>query len=128
MRPLLLIALVLSLFSCGGADLRAELAPPEPDAEPSSVKMATQNTNGDVAAEDGFIADGASITVPTGFTAEQCVFTASLASVSGEAVSTRVSVNRTTGEVSCKAVVQEGDESQPEEKSCSASYIVVCAK
>jgi hypothetical protein len=86
------------------------------------------SANAEVAADAGYISDGGTISIPTGFVASQCVFTAALASVSGAAISTRVSVNSEDGLVTCKYVVQEGAQDLPEEKSCAASFTVICAK
>ncbi|MBI2083538.1 MAG: hypothetical protein HYT76_08200 [Deltaproteobacteria bacterium] len=118
------------LFSCTGAEPEEEVAPAEiSDSSDELVfKSAVTDTTGNIGAEAGFIADGDKITLPTGFTAEQCVFTAALASVSGSALSQRVAVNKTTAVVTCKTLVQERAEVQPTEKSCTASYTVICAK
>ncbi len=135
MRPVLLLLMLPWLVSCGGAESDLDLTSPvltspveEQDQNSPVVKATVTNTAGDVAADAGFIADGDSIEIPTGFVASQCVFTAGLSSVSGSALSSRVSVNTSTGEVTCKAVTQDGEGVQPTEKGCTASYTVICAK
>ncbi|MBI2981173.1 MAG: hypothetical protein HYY44_02545 [Deltaproteobacteria bacterium] len=132
-NSLFLLLFCLILFSCTGSEtetgpsgtLADEVPGPASELE---FKSAVTSTAGDVGAEAGFIGDGDKITLPTGFTADQCVFTASLASVSGSSLASRVVVNKTTGVVTCKSLVQEREEVQPIEKSCSASYVVICAK
>lgn len=128
----LVLLLLVSLHACGGLEAEEEpkglVEDPEISDGTGTFKSAVTDASGNVAAEAGFIGDGDRITLPAGFTAEQCVFTASLASVSGSALSQRVSVNKTTAEVGCKTLVQEREQVQPVEKNCTASYIVVCAK
>ncbi|MBI2068081.1 MAG: hypothetical protein HYT77_08745 [Deltaproteobacteria bacterium] len=126
---------VVLIASCGGAEeefaLSSSLDEPvdEEEFSPSdTLKSAVTNTGATVAAEAGYITDGATITIPEGFAASQCVFTAALANVSGSAISSRATVNPTTGQVTCRSVVQEREEVQPTEKSCVASYTVICAK
>lgn len=81
-----------------------------------------------VAVDAGFAGNGTVISLPTGFTADQCKFTAAAASIDGGAISTSVSINHETGEVICEKIVQERIEIPPETKDCVASYTVICVK
>lgn len=83
---------------------------------------------GNIAVDAGFAGDGTVIQIPAGFTAAQCKFTASAATVDGNAISTQVSINRETGEVICEKIVQPRVEIPPEVQSCTASYTIVCVK
>ncbi len=127
-----LFLLLIALQACGGVSAgEAEMgpAPSEGEVEESSLpRVAVTNTNGDISADAGYIADGDVIAIPAGFSADQCVFTAAPASVSGSAISTRATVNRLNGVVTCKQVVQERKEVQPTTKGCTASYTVICAQ
>ena len=132
MDALVLILLTVLIGGCGNADLGAAVESASPSAgeaptESVTPQAAVVNTGATVAADAGFIADGGTISVPTGFTAAQCVFTTALASVSGKSLSTRTLVN-SSGAVTCKALVEEQTGRAATEKSCTASFTVICAK
>ncbi len=131
MKIVLAVSLVLLMSGCGGADEGASLETPATGSnsaagETITPQAAVTNTGTTVAADAGDVSDGGTIAVPTGFVASQCVFTAALATVDGSAISSRTAVNTTSGVVTCKSVVQ--GKLQPEEKSCVASYTIICAK
>ena len=130
-KSLILILLAFFLASCTGSEEDASFQEPSPVEDGETIitpKAVVTSTNGQVAADAGFIEDGGAIAIPTGFTAAQCEFTAALANVSGSTISSRVAVNTTTGVVTCRSVVQQSSQSQPTEASCTASYTIICAQ
>ena len=90
--------------------------------------MGERLAGGNVAVDAGFAGDGVFIQIPSGFTAAQCRFTASPATIDGSAISTQAGINDETGEVICEKVVQERPEVPPQFQSCTASYTVICVK
>jgi hypothetical protein len=135
MRFLALVLLVTTActWGCGGEGV-SEAQGADAGAEEGSdvfggVKdAAIAGAGGNVAVDAGFAGDGTVIQIPAGFTAAQCKFTASAATIDGSAISTQVSINRETGEVICEKVVQPRVEIPPEVQSCTASYTIVCVK
>ncbi len=85
-------------------------------------------TGGNVAVDAGYASDGVTVVIPTGFDPSQCKFTAALANIDGSAISTSVSIDSVTGQVTCKKVVQERVEIPAEEQGCVASYTVICVQ
>jgi len=135
MKYLLLFFLVVSigLSACGGeAVSEAEADVPEVESAADiagGVKDASiAGAGGNIAVDAGFAGDGTVIQIPAGFTASQCKFTASPATIDGNAISTQASINRETGEIICEKVVQPRVEIPPEVQSCTASYTIICVK
>lgn len=123
------------LVQCGGSDVGSErqaIAQESSQAvnttDLSPVIKADSITGTTVAVDAGFASDGSSISIPSGFTATQCKFTAAAANIDGRALSTAVSINSTTGQVVCKKVVQDREEIPATSQSCAASYTVICVK
>ncbi len=128
------------LIHCGGADVgprSTSAEPPQSQTENSQasllpvIKAASITTTATppvVAIDAGYIGNGSSISLPTGFTADQGKFTAAVANVDGKSISTYVSINSTTGLVTCTKVVQEREEVPATTKDCVASYTMLCVK
>lgn len=122
------------LVHCGGEiggngnEVFAEEDDGASDGAPKIKSESIAGAGGDVAVDAGFASNGTAISIPTGFTASQCKFTAAAANIDGSAISTTVSINTTTGEVVCEKVVQTREEIPPETKDCVASYTVICTK
>lgn len=136
-----LVLLVLGcLVSCGGADSPLTVTTDETENKDngqtvnsaeqllSDVQATAIDTDQNIGVDAGYISDGTAITVPTGFTIDRCVMTAAPATISGSAISTRATVNSTTGRVTCKKVVQERVEVPAEEQGCVAAYTIICVK
>ncbi len=83
---------------------------------------------GAVAVDAGFATNGTIIAIPTGFTADQCRFTAAVATIDGNAISVSASINDETGEVICEKVVQDRPEIPAQTRDCTASYTILCTK
>jgi outer membrane protein assembly factor BamB len=121
------------LLRCGG-EVGGAQDGPAPEGEetthsiPKVKNEAIISSDGNTAVDAGFAGNGTAISIPTGFVASQCKFTAAAANIDGSAISTSVSINTTTGEVICEKVVQEREEIPPETQDCVASYTVVCTK
>lgn len=130
-----LIVLLLSSFvmvHCGGEGGKVVVGS-EAQAQETAELVKFKNeaipgAGGNVAVDAGFAANGTKISLPAGFTTAQCKMTAALANIQGNALSTSVAINTTTGEVICKKVVQEREEVPPETKDCVASYTIICVK
>jgi hypothetical protein len=128
--------IVFAAFLAGcGAEAGSEAMAQTPEEETDGGEIsggvkdaAISGAGGNVAVDAGFAGDGSVIQIPSGFTAAQCKFTASAATVDGSAISTQVSINRETGEVICEKVVQPRVEIPPEVQGCTASYTIVCVK
>ncbi|QQR80501.1 MAG: hypothetical protein IPJ69_14620 [Deltaproteobacteria bacterium] len=131
---------VLFLTSCGGADLDpgrlAHADEPGVDAgglivpEIKNDAITAGSTSGKkpvIAVDAYFASNGSTITVPTGFTVAQCKFTASVANVDANSISTRVTISN-TGVVTCLKTVQEREEIPPTTVGCVASYTIICIK
>jgi hypothetical protein len=128
---MILLATMIGLWGCGGeAVTPAQAAGTDDDFDiAGGVKDASiAGAGGNVAVDAGFAGDGTVIQIPAGFTSAQCKFTASAATIDGNAISTQASINRETGEVICEKVVQPRVEIPPEVQSCTASYTIVCVK
>lgn len=132
---LIVVMAALGLIHCGGA----EVSDAQVQAQDGTVSDSQQiaggvkdaaitGAGGNIAVDAGFASDGTTINIPTGFTASQCKLTAAAATIEGSAISTRVSIDQTTGEVVCEKVVQERTEIPPEVKGCVASYTIICTK
>lgn len=93
-----------------------------------AITISNSVTGNTVAADAGFAADGSIVDIPDGFDADDCRFTAAVANLDGSALSTRVSINSTTGEVLCQKVVQERTEIPPATRDCVASYTMICVR
>ncbi len=135
--PLLFLGIIF--WSACGATVQAQAVDSFTETEAGSVIVpetkADSITAGGtgkvamVAVDAGFAGGGSTIPIPTGgFTAADCKFTAAVANVQGSALSTSVSINKTTGEVVSQKVVQERVEVPPTTKNCVASYTVICVK
>lgn len=133
---LCLMSLVI-LVQCGGeatgTAFAQEGAETDDGTEVSSgvfdIKgVAITGAGGDVAVDSGYAANGTILSVPAGFTAAQCKFTASLAVLDGSALSAQVSVDNATGEIVCQKIVQEREQVPAEVKDCTAAFMIVCAK
>ncbi len=79
-----------------------------------------------VAVDAGFAGNNTTIATPSGFTIDECKFTAAVAMVQGSAISTSVTVDSTTGDVTCEKVVQERSNVPAETQDCVASYTMIC--
>ncbi len=128
-----MILMLAVLSGCGAETGNEALAQPTEEVVDGEITGGVKDTaitgaGGNVAVDAGFAGDGSVIQIPAGFTAAQCKFTASAATIDGAAISTQVSINRETGEVICEKVVQPRIEIPPEVQSCSASYTIVCVK
>lgn len=129
---LLILLASLALVHCnsGGADLGIDNASGSSDTEVQTdfKDTAVTGSNGNVAVDAGFASDGTIIAIPSGFTPDQCRFTAAIANVDGDAISVSASINTQTGQVVCKKVVQDRDTVPPEFVGCVASYTIICTK
>ncbi len=132
--------LFLSLAACGGADVGPGIAHAEdegPDTggliipEIRDAAIAVTTTTPQIAIDAGYISNGSTVSLPTGFTAAQCKFTASVATINSNTVSTRVGIATTgdsVGLVTCLRTVQEREEIPATTEGCVASYTMICVK
>ena len=128
-----LLALVSLIFvNCGGAlsGSEGEAIAQAGDTNSEEIQVtqkedAISNTGATVSVDAGFASDGTTITPPAGF---QCKFTAAAANIDGSAISVSVSINQTTGAVTCKKVIQDRIEVPATTKGCVASYTMLCVK
>lgn len=124
----------LFLVQCGGSEsvsgnqAFAQTQEGESEITPTIKAESITGGGGNVAVDAGFAGNGTTIAIPANFTAAQCKFTAAVANIDGSSISTNVSINTTTGQVTCQKVVQEREEVPPETRDCVASYTVVCVK
>lgn len=138
MRKILGFIIVSLMFfvNCGGDVSTPAFAQDTPEDGTVEVGFksaaisagATDGKKPVIAVDAGFAGNGTAIGVPTGFTADQCKFTAAAANIGGSSLSTSVSINLSTGEVVCEKLVQERVEIPPETKDCVASYTVICVR
>ena len=131
MVPIIILLSLTSLHCGGGGSGTTAFA--EETENSSEITGETKGVSisgagGNVAVDAGFAGNGTTISIPTGFTAAQCKFTASPSLIEGSAISISASINTTTGEVVCKKVVRERTEVPPETKGCVASYTIICVK
>lgn len=127
----LVVVALLFFVQCGGDTTTNAFAQESGSDETVDVaykSAAIFSTDGNVGIDAGFASNGTAISIPAGFTAEQCKFTAAAANIAGEAISTSVSINNETGEVVCEKLVQERVEVPAETRDCVASYTVICVK
>lgn len=132
-----MFAILLSAFfllHCGEEiktlveDASAGQASEDLPRQPVTKGVALLDTTGNVAVDAGFAMHGTVLGIPAGFTAAQCKFTAAPSSIDGSALSIHVSMDDTSGEVTCQKVVQERDEIPPVARDCVASYTILCVK
>lgn len=127
------------LIHCGGADVGPRSASAEqnqaesdsgsivvPEIKNAAISVITGTPQ--IAIDAGYAGNGSTVSLPSGFTAAQCKFTAAVANVDGASISTYVSINSTTGVVTCTKVVQEREEVPATTKDCVASYTLMCVK
>ncbi len=134
----ILLVLSGSLLACNGADVGpnasadtgTQVADNTSDAAQqemlSNQQTLVSTVGGTVGVEAGYLSDGATITLPTGFAIGSCVMTAAPAFIDGSALSVRAMVNTATGVITCKKVVKERDQVPATEEGCVASYTVIC--
>lgn len=140
---LLLPLLMLSLTACGGADVGPGTAhADEPSSETDNLILpeikndaisagSTASMKAVVAVDAGYASNGSSISLPSGFTAAQCKFTASVATVDSSTISTCVAIASSgddVGLVTCLRTVQEREEIPATTQGCVASYTMLCTK
>ena len=145
MKNFLWLVVVSSFFliHCGnetGVSVIADEVQPEGQIETSQkgvvssvpLIVGTSGKTSAIAVDAGFIGNGDTVNIPTGFTVAQCKFTAAATSIDGAAISTYVSVDTTSSTtavtVICRKVVQERKEVPAETQDCVASYTVICVK
>lgn len=139
----LLVALAVSVAACGGADIGPGMAhADDPSSETDRLILPeikndaitagnTAAKKAVVAVDAGYASNGSSISLPSGFTASQCKFTASVATVDSSTISTRVAVASSgddVGLVTCLRTVQEREEIPATTQGCVASYTMLCTK
>ena len=138
----LLPVFALLISACGGADIGPGLAHAEeagsdtgglivPEIKADSISAGTATNAPVIAVDAGYASNGSTISLPTGFTAAQCKFTASVATIDSSTLSTRVAVATTgtsVGLVTCLRTVQEREEIPATTEGCVASYTMICVK